>query len=151
MFIKLRGCSGQHVRLCPKKQTSVSGTKLTVFRICYLLPHKFNRFNDPWFCLWPLGSSSRTHYEQKKTVAYGALTHNLSFRSHTLHYMAVSGCANALWLRTGELQPHRGLGPQLFSSLKLAFHVTSATCMCGRRSQPLPHDATEAGLRGLRS
>ncbi len=44
----------------------------------------------------------------------------------------------------------RGFSVHSFSSLKLAFHVTSATCMC-RRSQSLPHDATEAGLGGLRS
>lgn len=53
----------------------------------------------------------------------------MSFRS-----CMISGSANALWRHIEESQPqslHR------FSSLKLAFHATSAACM-GRHSQSLP-------------
>lgn len=72
---------------------------------------------------------------------------------HSLHSFA--GCANALWLHAGELQPQR-VSVHGFSSLKLAFHVTSAACrLCADHGADAAnlflHDATEAGLRALGS
>ncbi|KAI9523405.1 hypothetical protein NQZ68_028429 [Dissostichus eleginoides] len=60
---------------------------------------------------------------------------------HTSHIQrCVPGCANALWLRAGGLQPPR-VSVLSFSSLKLASHFTSASA---GRSQPLPRDVTDA-------
>lgn len=117
----------------------------TPFALCLFIECSSLIHPIPYFDSDPKGSIT-TYTQGVHTVAIHAHCppYRLLSRKH-----AVSGCSTALWLCAGDLQAYK-VSAHSFSSPKLAFHVTSATCMC-RRSQSLPHDATEVGLRGLRS